>query len=176
MVGFFWCACVCSDVGFLGVSRSLAPALPRVLLNSPHAMLTHVPVAPQPRATAPPCCLHNSRRCGDSGRLRAAGYTGPGHEGTASGLRRCPGGLRGTEGGRNGGQRGGVTESATLTFITNLEMIFFIIFIVLFSPSPRHSRRRSSRLVFVFISDGRLAARTPVWISTSQRLLRQFLI
>lgn len=128
------CVCVCFDVGFWGVSRSLPPALSRVVLNSPLAMLTHVPAAPQPRATAPPCCLRSSRRCGGSGRLRA----GPGHEGTASGLRRCPGGLHGAAGrreGGTGGQRGAVAEAATLPFIANLEMIFCYYYCFIFSKS-----------------------------------------
>lgn len=167
------CVCVCFDVGFWGVSRSLPPALSRVVLNSPLAMLTHVPAAPQPRATAPPCCLRSSRQCGGSGRLRA----GPGHEGTASGLRRCPGGLHGAAGrreGGTGGQRGAVAEAATLPFIANLEMIFLLLLLfyflqVLVTPV-------GELLVWFSFNLRSLAARTPVSISTLQRLLRQFLI
>jgi len=48
----FVCVCVCFDVGFWGVSLSLPPALSRVLLKYHLEMLTHVPAAPQPRATA----------------------------------------------------------------------------------------------------------------------------
>lgn len=108
----FFDMCLCALIlGFGGASRSLAPALPRVLLNSPLAMLTHVPAAPQPRATAPPCCLLSSQRCRGSGWPRAQGFAGPGHEAQP---RASAGALRASAGRREGGMEGSAEMSPRL--------------------------------------------------------------